>query len=70
MPGLNVVINLYKLSLLPNPLYRNGISVDNRPHHPSAVLTIGYRDNRVNVQSLKLYYSVNAKLLKHHKCLK
>jgi len=29
VPGLNVVTSLYKLAILPTPLYRKGISVDN-----------------------------------------
>jgi len=55
MPGLNVVINLYKLALLltPSPC-RQGISVDNRQHSQSASPSDRHRDNQVIVQSVKL----------------
>src|SRR6218665_3015870 len=61
MPGLNVEINLYKLALLPTPLQTSRFNRQSVTFTIS--LTIGcfhnrdhrHRDNRVIVQSVKLY---------------
>ena len=64
MPALNVVINLYKLTLLPTPSIDKAFHIQSQSASPSAVLTIrtiGYWDNRVNVQSVKFYLFLQVK---------